>query len=305
VPLRWPGHGSGSATSLLNASRRANPDGRMPLIEHIRELRSRLLKALLGLGVGMIVGWVFFTPIWKFLERPFCKAVIHGRSECHGFGHQLVVTGIFDPFMLHLKVAFIVGLVISSPIWLYQLWAFIAPGLYSREKRYTYAFVGTAVPLFAIGGAFAYFAMSRGLNFLLGLTPNGVGALPTVDTYLGYAMAMLLIFGLAFELPLALVLLNFGGVLTHERFRKWRRMMIFGVFAFAAVATPSPDPFTMLLLAVPCVVLVELAEVAVWANDRRRARRPSPYAGLSDDEASPLDMDEVPGADERAGADRS
>ncbi|MGE5291628.1 MAG: twin-arginine translocase subunit TatC [Micromonosporaceae bacterium] len=304
MPLRWPGHGSGSAASLLNASRRANPDGQMPLIEHIRELRSRLLKALIGLGLGMAIGWIFFTPIWKFLEHPFCKAVIHGRSGCHGIGDQLVVTGIFDPFMLHLKVAFIVGLVLSSPVWLYQLWAFIAPGLYSREKRYTYAFVGTSVPLFAAGGAFAYMAMSRGLNFLLGLTPHGVGALPSVDTYLGYAMAMLLIFGLAFELPLALVILNFGGILTHERFRKWRRMMIFGVFAFAAVATPSPDPFTMLLLAVPCVVLVEFAEVAVWANDRRRARRPSTYAGLSDDEASPLDMDGVPGADEPAGADR-
>jgi len=121
--------------------------------------------------------------------------------------------------------------------------------------------------------------------------PGGAIALITVDTYFGYMTAMLLIFGLAFEVPLAMVLLNMAGVLTHARFRRWRRLMIFAVFAFAAVAVPSPDPFSMLLLALPCVILVELAEVFVWANDRRRARRPSMYAGLADDEISPLGFD--------------
>jgi sec-independent protein translocase protein TatC len=148
------------------------------------------------------------------------------------------------------------------------------------------------VPLFAAGAAFAYFAMTNGLRFLLHLVPGGAVALITVDTYLGYAMAMLLIFGLAFELPLILVILNLAGVLTHERIKKWRRVMIFAVFAFAAVAVPSPDPFSMLLLAVPCVILIELAELFAWANDRRRARRPSMYEGLSDDEVSPLDFDD-------------
>ncbi len=278
----------------------------MPLIEHIRELRSRLLKALAGLAVGMAVGWIFFNPVWHFIEQPYCRISTDHRTGCHGLGHELVVNGVFDPFLVRLKVAFVVGLVLSSPIWLYQLWAFVAPGLYARERKWTYAFVGTAVPLFGAGGAFAYLAMTRGLRFLLGLTPNGVLPLITIDTYLGYATAMLLIFGLAFELPLALVILNFAGILTHERFRKWRRLLIFGVFAFAAVATPSPDPFTMLLLAIPSVVLVELAELAVWLNDRRRARRPSPYAGLSDDEASPLGPDDLESStDEPAGADRS
>jgi sec-independent protein translocase protein TatC len=134
--------------------------------------------------------------------------------------------------------------------------------------------------------------MTNGLRFLLHLVPHGAIALITVDTYLGYAMAMLLIFGLAFELPLILVILNLAGVLTHQRMKKWRRVMIFGVFAFAAVAVPSPDPFSMLLLAVPCVILIELAELFVWANDRRRARRPPMYAGLADDEISPLDFDD-------------
>jgi sec-independent protein translocase protein TatC len=148
------------------------------------------------------------------------------------------------------------------------------------------------VPLFALGGAFAYFAMSRGLHFLLSLVPGGVIPLITVNTYLSYAMAMLLIFGLAFEVPLLIIILNLARVLTHERIRKWRRLMIFGVFVFAGVATPSPDPLTMLLLAIPCVILVELAEVFAWLNDRRVARQPSVYEGLNDDEMSPLDFND-------------
>jgi sec-independent protein translocase protein TatC len=265
----------------------------MSLIEHIRELRSRLLKALLGLAVGMTIGWIFFYPVWHFLERPYCNIVVDGQRQCNGqFGHTLVVNGVFDAFFLHLKIAFLVALIVSSPVWLYQLWAFIAPGLYHREKRWTYAFVGTAVPLFALGGLFAYLAMGKAMGFFVSLIPHGVAATFTVDTYLSYATAMLLIFGLAFEVPLFMVILNLAGVLTHARFRKWRRLMIFAVFAFAAVATPSPDPFSMLLLAVPCVILVELAEVFVWANDRRRARRQSIYAGLADDEISPLDFDD-------------
>ena len=273
---------------LPRPGRSANPDGRMSLIDHIRELRNRLLKALLGLGLGMIVGWIFFTPVWHFIERPYCK-IPQANRLVGVHGCTLVINGLFDGFFLHLKIVFVVGLLVSSPIWFYQLWAFIAPGLYARERRWTWAFVGTAVPLFVLGGGFAYLAMTRGLHFLLSLVPHGAVALITVDTYLGYALAMLLIFGLAFELPLAMVMLNAAGVLTHARIGKWRRLMIFGVFAFAAVATPSPDPFSMLLLAVPCVILVELAEVFAWLNDRRRARRPSMYEGLADDELAPLD----------------
>ena len=277
-------------TTPGRSARRHNPEARMSLLEHIRELRGRLLKAMLALAVGMAVGWFFFDPVWKFLERPYCKIPQHNRLlGTHGC--TLVVNGLFDGFFIHLKIMFLVGLVVSSPVWLYQLWAFIAPGLYARERRWTYAFVATAVPLFAAGAAFAYLAMSNGLRFLLHMVPNGATALITVDTYFGYMTAMLLIFGLAFEVPLIMVMLNMAGVLTHARFRRWRRLMIFSVFAFAAVAVPSPDPFSMLLLALPCVVLIELAEVFVWANDRRRARRPSMYAGLADDDISPLDFE--------------
>jgi sec-independent protein translocase protein TatC len=276
---------------IPRSRRQVNPDARMSLIDHIRELRNRLLKALLGIALGMVVGWVFFNPVWHFLEKPYCKIPQQNRL-LNTHGCTLVVNGLFDGFFIHLKIIFVVGLIVSSPVWFYQLWAFIAPGLYARERRWAFGFVGAAVPLFVLGGMFAYLAMTRGLHFLLSLVPHGAVALITVDTYLGYAMAMLLIFGLAFELPLILVMLNAAGVLTHARLKKWRRLMIFSVFAFAAVATPSPDPFSMLLLAVPCVILVELAEVFAWANDRRRARRPSMYAGLDDDEVSPLDFDD-------------
>ena len=276
---------------MIKEHRAANPEGRMPLMEHIRELRNRLVKACLALLIGMGIGLIpaVFNRTWHFVERPFCAAVIRGQHGCHAVGDSLVINGIFDPFTLRIQMAFYVGLILSSPVWLYQLWAFIAPGLYSREKRWAYMFVGAAVPLFLIGSGLAYLAMGRGLHFLLGLTPFGVLNLPSISTYLGYFTAMVLVFGLGFEVPLIMVMLNQARVLTHERFRKWRRMMIFGVFLFAGVATPSPDPITMLLLALPCVLLVEVAEVIIWAHDKRVARQ-SPYAGLSDDEVSPLDL---------------
>jgi sec-independent protein translocase protein TatC len=286
-----------AGSRLIAASKKSDPEGRMPLIDHLRELRNRLLKAALALVLVMVLGFVFFDQIWSFVSHPFCSAVINGKTGCRRTGDQLVVSGVFDPFMLRIKIAFFVGLIVSSPVWLYQIWAFIAPGLYRREKRWAYLFAGIAAPLFAVGAALAYEVMSRGLRYLLGLTPNGVVNLPSVDTYLSYFQGMILGFGLAFELPLALVILNVAHILTHERFRRWRRLMLFGAFLFAGIANPSPDPLSMLLLAVPCVVLVEVAEVVIYFNDRRRARIPDPYAGLADDEAAPLDVDENDPAD--------
>jgi sec-independent protein translocase protein TatC len=284
-----------AGSRVLDASRKPGSDGRMPLINHLRELRNRLLKAALALVMVMVLGFVFFNPIWHFVSHPFCSAVINGKTGCHRTGDQLVVTGVFDPFMLRIKIAFFVGLIVSSPVWLYQIWAFIAPGLYRREKRWAYLFAAIAAPLFGAGAALAYVVMSRGLRYLLGLTPSGVLNLPSIDTYLSYFQGMILGFGLAFELPLALVILNVAHILTHERFRRWRRLMLFGAFLFAGIANPSPDPISMMLLAVPCVVLVEVAEVVIYFNDRRRARI-DPYAGLADDEAAPLEMDDDPRA---------
>jgi sec-independent protein translocase protein TatC len=286
-----------AGSRLLAASRKSDDEGRMPLVEHLRELRNRLLKAALALIVTMVIGFVFFHPIWSFVNHPFCSAKINGHSGCKVVGDQLVVTGVFDPFMLRVKVAFFVGLILASPVWLYQIWAFIAPGLYRREKKWAYLFVAIAAPLFAAGAVLAYFVMSRGLKYLLGLAPHGVLVLPSIDTYLSYFQGMILGFGLAFELPLALVILNIAHILTHARFAKWRRLMLFAAFLFAGIANPSPDPISMLLLAIPCVVLVEIAEVVIYFNDRRRASIPDPYEGLSDDEVSPLEMSDSGPAD--------
>jgi sec-independent protein translocase protein TatC len=166
----------------------------------------------------------------------------------------------------------------------------VAPGLHAREKRWSYIFLGTAVPLFGVGNVLAYLSLGRSMHYLLGLTPGGVQNLIQVDTYLSVVMTMLLAFGIAFEVPLLIIMLNLAGILTHARFRKFRRVMIFGVFLIAGMANPSPDPITMLILGGACAALVEVAEFVVWSNDRRRARlRPDPYANLADDELSPLD----------------
>ncbi len=282
----------------LNLKRQENPDGRMPLLSHLAELRNRLIKASIVLIVGMIVALAFTNQTWSILTRPFCEATIGGHTGCKSVGDQLTITGIFDSLFLRIQIAFFLGLIGTSPVWLYQLWAFIAPGLYAREKKWAYLFVGTAVPLFIGGAALAYLVMDRGLRYLLGLAPNDAVLLPSADTYFGYFTGMLVGFGLAFELPLVLIMLNMAGILTHERFRKWRRLLIFLAFLICGLVNPSPDPWTMLLLGGLCVILVEIAEVFVYFNDKRRARlHPPMYENLPDDEMSPLDHPEPVDAD--------
>jgi sec-independent protein translocase protein TatC len=275
----------------LTPSQRANPEARMPLMEHIRELRNRVVKIIVALFIGSVAGWFLFGRVFQFIERPYCRlpnpATAFGGHTC-----TLYVTGLFDAFFLKIQVAIAVGVILTSPFWFYQLWAFIAPGLYRRERRWAYMFVGAAVPLFLIGATIAYFAMTKGIHFLLGQVPHGVDAIITIDTYLSYTFAMIAIFGVAFELPLIFVLLNLAGVMTHNRFRKWRRMIIFLVFAFSAFFTPSPDPISMLLLAMPCVILIEAAEVFAWVHDRRKARNGSmAYPGLTAQEVAQFGLD--------------
>jgi sec-independent protein translocase protein TatC len=281
---------------LVRSQRQGNPEGRMPLMDHIRELRNRVVKMLLALGAGMIVGFIFFNPVWHVIERPLCHAVIRGHTGCNTLGvNQLALEGPLDPFYLRVKVAVIVGVIVSSPVWLYQIWAFIAPGLYTREKRWGFIFIGTAVPLFLAGVTLAYLSLGRSMHYLLGLTPTGVANIIQVDQYMSFVMAMVLAFGIAFLVPLLIIMLNMAGILTHERFRKWRRVMIFAVFVVAGMANPSPDPITMLILGGACVALVEVAELIVWSHDRRKARLyPDPYAGLTDDELSPLPLEDTP-----------
>jgi sec-independent protein translocase protein TatC len=273
------------------------PDGRMSLADHLRELRSRLLKSVLAIVAAGAVSFAFFNPIWDVLKRPYCQvhqkqslALIHSVKGC-GAG-PLVFDNVFDPILWHFKVALIGGLVLASPVWLYQLWAFVTPGLQRKERRYSLAFVGAAVPLFLAGATIAYSVMSTGLQVLLNFAPKDTVSLISIDHYLSYALAMLLIFGLSFDIPLLIVMLNMVGIVSYARLKKHRRLSIFLSFVFAAVATPSGDPFTMLALALPLVVLLEAATQIARVHDRRKARQlpVDPLANLPDDETSPLNL---------------
>jgi sec-independent protein translocase protein TatC len=257
-----------------------------------------VVKIAVAVLVGAGVSWAFYQPIWDFIQRPYCRAVTYCKP--YTLGHTLILNGVMDGFYLHVKVAVIAGAILTSPFWLYQLWAFVAPGLYSREKRWTYAFLGTAVPLFGLGCFFAFIAMSRGLAFFNSLS-GGFTILYTADTYIAYWIAMIIGFGLCFEVPLFLVILNLARVVTHERFRKWRRLIIFLVFVFAGIASPSPDPLTMLLLGGVVVALVEIAEVLIYLNDKRWARNHPELTDADIDNYEPAPVE----ASERIDADTS
>ncbi|KLL10425.1 twin-arginine translocase subunit TatC [Protofrankia coriariae] len=267
-------------------------DSRMSLTEHLRELRDRLVKALVALAVAAAVCFYFEPHIFNFLKEPYCSLPADVRSGVDG-QCQLAFFGILDAFMIRLKISMIAGAVFSSPVWLYQLWSFITPGLHRHERRWSLTFVGCSLVLFTLGAFFAYLTLSTGLELLLGFSGDGLVSVLDVNKYLSYVIAMLLVFGLSFEIPLLVAMLNLAGVVSTAKLRSWRRAEIFLVFVFAAIVTPSQDPFTMIALGLPMVVLYEVALVIGWANDRRKARHgdTSPYAGLDDDEASPLDLD--------------
>jgi sec-independent protein translocase protein TatC len=246
-------------------------DGRMPLVEHLRELRSRLVRGSLAIVAGSILAWFFYEPIITVLIDPVCSAGAVGVSNASC--GPVVVSSVLGPLSLQLKVSLFGGLLLASPVWLYQLWAFLAPGLHRNEKRWTYAFVGVGVPLFLAGAGLAYFILPKAIRVLLDFTPGGVGNLIRLDEYLDFVLRMLLIFGLAFELPLVLIVANLAGLLSGRRIRSWWRGMVFGIFVFAAAATPTGDPLTMIGLAVPMILLYGVAVVVAVFVDRARRRR--------------------------------
>jgi sec-independent protein translocase protein TatC len=273
----------------------------MPLTEHLRELRSRLFKSGLAIGAGMVVGWVYYAQLFAWLSAPFEKVVKEAQAQ--GQEVTLALTGVADPFVLQVQVAAVAGVVLSAPVWLYQLWRFVTPGLHRNERRWALGFAAVATPLFAGGVLIAYTVLPYGLEILFGFTPQGVANIVSVDRYLSFFLRTMIVFGIGFLAPLLLVLLNFAGVLSAKRLISWWRWIIFIVFIFAAVATPTGDPINLILLAGPMLVLVGIAILVAYLNDRRRARK-SPdevdYDTLDDDEASPLP--EVPEVPEGRGA---
>ena len=259
----------------------------MSLIEHLRELRNRLFKASLAIVIGTVLAWGFYPQIFEVLSQPVNEIV--EKAQENGRDVRLVLGGVADAFILQIKVSVVTSMLLTSPIWLYQLWRFITPGLYRKEKLRAYLFVSVAVPLFVSGAVLAYIFLPIGLNILFGFTPLGVGNYVPVDRYLSFFLRMVLVFGISFLAPLFIVMLNIFDVLEAKAITSRWRVVVLSVFAFAAVATPTGDPVNMTLLAAPVLLLISIATFIAWLNDKRRARKrkDDPVLGLSDDEASP------------------
>ncbi|MCZ4498196.1 MAG: Sec-independent protein translocase TatC [Marmoricola sp.] len=258
----------------------------MALADHFRELRARLMLSLLALVVTTIVAFFFYDQLIDLVTKPYREAVdnLGGTAEAQS---ELVISGIAGGLMVQLKLCAMAGLVCSSPIWLYQIWAFILPGLHKHERRWTRLFVVVAGPLFAAGVAVGYYVLPKGLEVLISFTPADMTNLNDFKDFFSFVATMLLVFGISFEIPFFVVLLNLAGVVSGATLAKYRPWIITGTFVFAAVATPSTDPFSMLMLALPMTLLFFLSELIARLVDHRRGKAAEATA-LDDDVASPL-----------------
>ena len=263
-------------------------DGSMTLMEHIRELRNRLFKASVGIAVGLVVGYILSEPAFFLLREPYCDLLVDAGNIKPGEKCEFLLLGPADGFILKLKISLYLALIIAAPIWLYQLWAFVAPGLHRHERKWAYWFVALAAPLFAGGAVMAYFVAGKGLGFLMDTGFTGITELE-ITKYVSFMTGMILLFGVSFEFPLLLLMLNFAGVLSGKRMLRWWRIAIFIAFAFAAITTPDPGPFGMTLFAAVLSLLYFITVGVALLNDKRRGRGKEIYEGLSDDETSTLE----------------
>jgi len=268
----------------------------MTLMEHLRELRSRLFKACLAILIGTVVGYVLSESVLDFIQHPYCSLMadkalkeLGGQPLPANWKCPFVQLGATDYLVLKLKVSLWVGLIIAGPIWLYQLWAFIAPGLHRNERRWAYLFGGLAGPLFALGAYLSFLVVSEGLIFLLNMTGPDVSTTLEITRYVDFVTGMMLVFGLAFEFPLGVMLANIAGVVSGKKLLGWWRFAVFITFVFAAIATPTADPFGMSALALALSSLYFAAVGFAMFNDKRRGRNRPSYADLDDDAISSLD----------------
>jgi sec-independent protein translocase protein TatC len=260
-------------------------DGRMALSDHFRELRARILKSFLVLVVAFCVALYFYEDLEQLVTTPYRDAVrqLGGDVET-----KLVVNNLAGGLMLQLRLCGVAAIVASSPVWLYQIWGFIMPGLHRRERKWSMIFASVAGPLFLAGVALGYYVLPKGIAVLISFTPESAENLNDFSAYVSFITRMLLVFGIALEIPLFVVLLNLAGIVSGKAIARHRPWIIIGTFIFSAVATPSTDPFAMSALAAVMTVLFLLSEVIARTVDRFRGRHPKGTDQWSDDEASAL-----------------
>lgn len=270
----------------------------MSVLDHLLELRRRLTWALLAVAVGTVAGFVWYEnavfgapTLGSLLLEPYCSLPSSARAGL-GVGEcRLLATGPFDQFVLRLKVAITAGVVLSSPGWLGQLWAFVTPGLRRNERRGAVLFVSSASALFAGGAVIAYLVVAEALGFLLMVGNSVQTTALRGDEYYSLVLSLMVVFGVAFLTPLVVIMLNRVGVVSYQKLASWRRGMIFGAFLFAGVATPGGDPISMAVLGAALCVLLEAATQVCRLQDRRRARRDPGWEDLDDDQPSPFEKE--------------
>jgi sec-independent protein translocase protein TatC len=243
--------------------RRRSPDertGTMTVIEHLEELRSRLIVSVIAIGIGAVVGWFLYDPVIRALKGPYCDywrtlpASARATQGC-----VLVFLGPLDGMIVKLKAVVFLGVLIAVPVLLWQLWRFIVPGLTPREKKMAVPFIAASTLLFLLGAAFAYWSLPKGLTFLLGFAGESLTPFLNGSQYLTFVMLVAFAFGVSFEFPILLIFLELAGVLSSAKLRAWRRYAILFIALFAAIITPSSDPYTMLAMMIPMYIFYEAA----------------------------------------------
>lgn len=249
-------------------AKRRNPEKRMKLSGHLREFRKRLFRSAFAIIAGTVAGWYLFTPVFQALQEPIIEiAKDEGVNATINFG------SVVSAFDLHFQIAFFIGLFLASPIWLYQIWAFISPAMQRREKKYTILFLLCSTPLFLGGAYFGWWLFPTFIKSLLSFTPSGSANVINAAEYVLFTVRVLLVFGIAFVLPVILVLLNAIGTISGKTILKGWRPALFIIAVIGALATPVSDPMSMFLLMIPLLILYFVSAGLAIANDKRRNAR--------------------------------
>lgn len=264
------------------------PGGRMALADHLRELRNRMLISIAAIVAGIVVAYVFWEPIYDFLRAPYCHVGERPADECN-----LYALGIFDQFQIRLRVSFIGGALLSSPVWIFHVGRFLTPAMHRNERRYALAFMSAGFVLFSAGVTLAYLTVARGLEIFLTIGGDNVVPLVSVQSYLSFVTVLMIAVGLGFQFPLVVMFLNMTGALTVTRMRSSRRGVYFGLFALSAILVPTTDPFTFLVMAVPMCLLYEVCIVLARIRERRATKAMSELDALEARMAEELGLVDV------------